>query len=112
MKKPNITPGPWAPVFDNPLSILQGHTIKAQDEARTPVAEAFKGRGASPKGAAEQKANARAIAALPDLLEAIEEMLSEAEAAGIDTMPGDTFAGFLIACENARQALTKAGYTF
>lgn len=55
---------------------------------------------------------ADAIAALPDMLEAIEEMLSEAEAAGIDTMPGDTFAGFLIACENARQALTKAGYTF
>lgn len=102
MKKPNITPGPWAPVFDNPLSILQGHTIKAQDEARTPVAEAFKGRGASPKGAAEQKANARAIAALPDLLEALEQCLRF-----VTVTPHDpAFHDRIVA------ALTKAGYTF
>lgn len=57
-------------------------------------------------------ANARAIASVPALLAALEEMLDEARQAGIDTMPGDDFAGFNIACENAKAALIQAGYTF
>lgn len=97
MKKPNITPGPWNLGDQDPL------LVDTETWYLATVCDNV-GEGSS-------RANARAIAAIPDLLEALEEMLKEAKAADIDTMPGDDFAGFLIACENARAALTKAGYT-
>jgi hypothetical protein len=109
MKKPDILKGPWK---------LNGSTVTANGDwqlavACPPFREAPK---PTPDALAVTKEDAKqlavAIAAVPDLLEALEEMLSEAGQAGIDTMPGDDFAGFLIACENAKSALTKAGYTF
>lgn len=103
MKKPNITPGTWA-------ACAPGEA--ADTSAYWEIEDGF-GHTATVYGDdSEAESNARAIAAVPDLLESIEEMLSEAKEAGIDTMPGDTFAGFLISCENAREALIKAGYEF
>lgn len=100
MKKPNLPTGEW------------NHSKHGTPEGCPQFGIYAEG---TPNDFAIVKAEepvAQAIAALPDLLAALEEMLDESCKAGIDTMPGDDFAGFVIACENAKAALTKAGYTF
>ena len=102
MKRPNITPGPWfvTQAANKPVKI------------ETLTCRLICTMADTPEDQREANARARAIAALPALLTALEEMLDEARQAGIDTMPGDDFAGFNIACENAKAALIEAGYTF
>jgi hypothetical protein len=106
MKRPPITKGKWTAIINNPLSVLQGHTIKAKDAAHTPVAEAFKGRGASPKGQAEQLANAKAIAALPNLLEALEQIHTWL------VQPATDGATLEYMQATVKSSLKKAGYVF
>lgn len=106
MKRPNITPSPWRIKSSNKSASLE---IIGGDKF-THIAVCDGKRQESHFKA--QQANASAIAAVPALLAALEEMLDEARQAGIDTMPGDDFAGFNIACENAKAALIEAGYTF
>jgi len=101
MKPPTLPASPWqaSPLPDS-RAIITGDGYFLLN---------LEGLPTTPETAAALR---RAVAALPDLLESVAEMLAEAKGAGIDTMPGDDFAGFLISCENARAALRKAGYTF
>lgn len=88
MKRPNITPGKWdACTYPAAPDVhpVCNHTGKMEIcECRWPAGIEE----------SEVAANQRAIAALPDLLEALECL--------IDTTCGDI----------ARKALTRAGYTF
>ena len=95
MKKPNITPGPWAhgPAMERADC---GFRIHTPESAAYGMAHVY-----SPGPNAE--ANAQAIAAVPDLLEALERALSIIEDL---PYPQD------YAAKDLRAALTKAGYTF
>ena len=97
-KQTQHTPGPWkAETFvvmgaeDHPKS---GYTIKAGDDA---IADLYHGCGWTK---AEVKANARLIAAAPELLAALEAVLSQID-------PKDTPVG-LGNILNARAAIAKA----
>lgn len=109
MKAPPITTGPWAAQYDNPCCVIPGHTIKANDICKTPIGIVCKGTGASPKGIKEQKANARAIAALPEVLGTLADCVLSMEGllAALKQKPEDNET--LVA---AKAALIKAGYTF
>lgn len=68
--KAKHTPGPWAVEFNNPLSIIPySHSLKAAHGAFKPIAIIFEGGGL--EGRPEQKANAKLLAAAPDLLETL-----------------------------------------
>lgn len=97
MKKPNITPGPWEIGPSYPF-------IRYSDPTTHYVLET--GRMTltqSPSLEDESKANAQAIAAVPDLLEALERALSIIE----DLPYPQNYAA-----KDLRATLTKAGYTF
>lgn len=91
MTRPNITPGPWGQDEELPFYVIT-------KEGQT-VCEAVAG---------DQVTDARVIAALPDLLSAL-----EGTAASLDILwkrqNGDTKN---YALERAEAALIKAGYTF
>ena len=102
MKRPQITPGPW--------NFTKGITpcIRASiDRHQVNVAKTIYGSHD------EALANARAIAALPALLEALEAML-EAYAPfhqlSVDHKGGEE--GLHSAVRKTRAALTLAGYEF
>lgn len=96
MKKPEITPGKWAKdkkaksrihaANDRQVAACGGHTSNVNAE----------------QVEAENDANATAIAALPDLLEALERAVSI-----IEDLPHPEN----IPAQDLRQALVKAGYT-
>ena len=106
MKKPNITPGPWVcePAMEGQDC---GHRIHTRDSAPYGMAHIY-----SP--GANAKANAQAIAAVPDLLEALEPFaayFSEVPTSGGNgTRVSPSFT--VQQRQAARAALTKAGYTF
>ncbi len=94
MKKPEITPGPWN------LKTLHGSTNgqiygKNGEKIAKPLCFFMFD--------SEVKANGKAIAALPDLLEALERAVSI-----IEDLPHPEN----IPAQDLRQALVKAGYTF
>lgn len=102
MKKPNITPGPWAATA-TPSSEFAHRAINSDEGYR--VATVGAPRDIKPH-ISEQTANAQAIAAVPDLLAALESLHSW-------LIAPDTSRETLEWAENVtNQALTKAGYTF
>jgi hypothetical protein len=72
--KATHTPGPWAAHFNVPLATIPGHIIKTAYGAETPIASLWEGGGT--KGKPTQIANARLIAAAPELLAALRELLA------------------------------------
>lgn len=60
-----------------------------------------------PHNPEEDSANAQLIAAVPDLLEACEEMLKEAEKFGFGGKSGSLGTGKIV-CDMARSAIAKA----
>ncbi len=106
MKRPNITPGPWTVrQADCVYSDIKGRFVC--DCERTP----FDKRPAPPD--AQDGSNAQAIAALPDLLAALEKMLEAYAPYHQETVNhrgGED--GLHSAVKAARAALTLAGYTF
>ena len=103
MKKPNITPGPWAATA-TPSSEFAHRAINSDEGYR--VATVGAPRDIKPH-ISEQTANAQAIAAVPDLLAALERLLACPDLQ-FDAMEPES----LEAMADARAALTKAGYTF
>jgi len=96
MKRPNITPGSWH-VGTNPGPIVYGQK-----------GEQVTGWNALLEDG-ENQANCQAIAALPDLLAALEAALSLLECANDHQRE----AGRLeYDTQTAKNALIKAGYTF
>ncbi len=96
-----ITPGPWHVHGDN-------HTLIHADDGRQMLAEAL--RDHIMKGWAitlpEAQANARLIAAAPEMLEALEWC---ADVIGHNSCSdGQPNNGFVIALEHARAAIAKA----
>ena len=108
MKRPNITPGPWTTrMADCVYSDAKGRFIA--DCERTP----FDKRPAPPDE--QDRVNAKAIAAVPELLAALETFPEFPD----DFHPNnpDAVGAFAEAVtrwkeEQARRALTKAGYEF
>lgn len=101
MKRPNITPGPWttAPAMRNQDCGFRIHTPAS---APYGMAHIY-----SPGADAEE--NAKAIAAVPDLLAALEALVRES-GRSMDDLDSDVSSHRpLIA---AYEALTKAGYEF
>jgi hypothetical protein len=122
MKKPNITPGPWGFCFESAAQARRNHpgtdggggsgsifdkaAFKSRYD-RTTIAHLPHHREVSEDKTRE--ANARAIAALPDLLAALETALNLLECANDHQRE----AGRLeYDTQTARDALIKAGYEF
>ncbi len=105
MKRPNITPGPWrqastAQADEYTTRILAGNPARSFRVAETfahPDADNFD----------EAEANARAIAAVPDLLTALAAICDASDDLRLTLFELRTAAGHL-----ASHALLKAGYTF
>lgn len=104
MKRPNITPGEWTQNADTVWRSTRGKTH--------PVV-------VQPNHSAQSIADARAIAALPDLLEALERSLAglESDVLYCERHPDPhqtTHEGMLAhkrqRLANAKAALVKAGY--
>ena len=72
-KKINHTPGPWKAHFNVIGAIIPGHIVKADDEAECPIASLWVGGGT--KGKPTQIANAHLIAAAPELLGSLIDVL-------------------------------------
>lgn len=95
MTRPNITPGPWTSKISKGGYILQTTCYRiAEGESNMPVA-LLPLNHAMRDDPSISEANARAIAAVPALLEALEQLANDQE------------VGFI-----ARAALTAAGYQF
>ena len=74
-----FTSGPWKACLNVPTAAIPGHIIKADNEAETPIASLWVGGGTH--GVERQVANARLIAAAPDMyaqLENLHMLLEEA----------------------------------
>jgi hypothetical protein len=96
------TPGPWKVEFNAPMAAIPGHLIKADNTAETPIALLWEGGGT--KGGPTQIANARLIAAAPELLEALEHMVAVSNWA--TTIQSEEQYDAMIA--NAEAAIRKA----
>lgn len=109
MKKPNISPAPWATVPE-----FKGHVIYGE------VSDSPRGKSAHiicrvhGECLPAFKANLQAIAALPDILDALENLRSIGRAGIVHVH--ETGKPMWSALEQvtklAEEALTKAGYTF
>lgn len=108
MKRPQITPGQWREYNLTKGRILKNWSVCDSRGCRIAKIEEMPGQCS-----AEEHANARAIAALPALLEALESML-EAYAPfhqkSVDHKGGEE--GLHSAVRKTRAALTLAGYEF
>jgi len=69
------TPGPWIACLNVPTAVIEGHIIKANYDPKRPIASLWVGGGT--KGKPEQVANARLIAAAPDMLKALKAVNTE-----------------------------------
>jgi hypothetical protein len=96
MKAPNITPGPW--ILD-PDERGDGFWIDSDTAEPDEIANAC----TSHLDAVQAKANARLIAAAPQLAEALERLLRVASVELAETRPD--------VLEQAKTALLAAGYT-
>lgn len=106
MKKPNITPGPWRILDDYYASFHNEFTPRVED-----VWEIGNREEGSTPAYATSEAHAQAIAALPDLLAALEGLHIWLAAPG--TKRADTKRETLEWAEHVvNQALIRAGYTF
>jgi hypothetical protein len=102
MKKPNITPGPW--------EVTDSYTALLHNDLREETVWEVNGReaGNSPAYATSEE-HAYAIAALPDLLAALEGVLIEVDI----TDHGENYVELSRhQLKRIKTALTKAGYTF
>jgi len=100
MKRPNITPGPW--------QLSSDYNSGRKDGQRIAIICAPHPEGGGQNIAEAVQRDARAIAALPDLLSALEDTyagLSALWAIHAHGAQNDTL-------EAAKAALIKAGYTF
>lgn len=69
--KGNHTPGKWMAVLDAPGAAIKGHLVKERRYPHCPLAVLAEGGGT--KGKPMQVANARLIAATPELLALVED---------------------------------------
>lgn len=101
MNRPNITPGPWAPSFSGLSGIRAAQTneLIATIELRNHT---------------QNEATARAVSAVPDLLDALEGVLPEWHAEDDASIAGGKIAGEITYTDlrKIKSALTKVGYTF
>lgn len=94
------TPGPW--------ELSEGDTslwAKSPLGARVRISNIIKH---APINGINHAANARLIAAAPDLLAALEDLLENLDETGLGTMPGDVFSNMRDTVERAKEAITKA----
>lgn len=99
MTKPNITPGPWrAKCHEGEYFVGHGNDLPSALFLMNSVSN--------------QKEDAKAIAAVPDLLAALEKALESLEAIHDHGFPGITNNDAQDAESGAKAALIKAGYTF
>lgn len=99
MKRPDITPGPWE-IYGSDYADVRPVDKIAQGAANGIVAQC-------PGYKQEREANAQAIAALPDLLSALENVL-----VAFDDLPDSAFYQVEGTHQQVKEALTEAGYTF
>lgn len=100
MTRPNITPGPWFVSRKN-----QSRVIASGPKAET-LARAFAKGVTAEIEKRESEANARAIAALPDLLRVLEQTYETHQA---QSPVKHCICSF---CQDARVVLRKSGYEF
>jgi len=99
MKRPQITPGPWKEARKSHFCIVgNGGTFVADMRPSASTAGISTPR---------QEANARAIAAIPALLEALEDCLQS-----LQRLPDSPDAYRATCIFQAREALRLAGYEF
>ena len=67
-------PAVWIAVLNAPLSVIPGHVIKTAAFPHTPIALVPEGGGT--KGKPQQLAHAHLIAAAPELLAALQQIIS------------------------------------
>lgn len=77
------TPRPWKAHLNAPLAAIPGHLIKRDDDVMQPIASLWEGGGT--KGKPEQIANAHLIAAAPDLLEVIKDIVCDLQFSDVPT---------------------------
>lgn len=105
MNRPNITPGPW---HTNPDKSTAADVWTEKEGVRRFVACCPEGFKKQRQQTQDQWAeNAQAIAAVPDLLAALEDCLQS-----LERMPETKGAYKFTRISEVKAALTKAGYTF
>lgn len=108
MKRPNITPGPW---HTNPDKATSADVWTDHDNVRRFVACCPKGfKGQRQQTQDRWAEDAQAIAAVPELLAALWAIVYAHE-----SPPGASMGEAKLCpmfADQAKQALTKAGYTF
>ena len=106
------TPGPWEIINDGdifaPLGGDSGDGVRADSSDGWQIAEvdayiAFVDGGLVELGAEPRRANARLIAAAPELFEALDGLLSE-----LDSTPEIDLSSWGVSTAKARAALAKA----
>jgi hypothetical protein len=117
MTPPNITPGPWRQASTAQADEYTTRILAGQGTRSFRVAETFAHPDADTFDEAE--ANARAIAAVPDVLDALAEVLpfleADFEITQQKTLSSRTPTLIVVKSkrlEKVRAALLKAGYTF
>ena len=104
MSKPPFTPGPWH-TFASGRAALR-NSVEVNNPVGLTVAYAVT---FVPEYATEGEANARLIAAAPDLHEALDWLLASVTAdPASEVYPGDKEERITLACGAARTALAKA----
>jgi hypothetical protein len=110
MTPPNITPGPWRQASTAQADEYTTRILAGQGTRSFRVAETFAHPNADTFDEAE--ANARAIAAIPDLLKVLEPVQCVGNA-NINLMSREQAVNLLREIRDTqRAALLKAGYTF
>jgi hypothetical protein len=99
------TPGPWSVGEDN---VGDGCNIRDANGNRVAHTATSRNHGTEKIDPAEAKANARLIAAAPDLLKALKELLDASEASP-DDLPAHEYESIVADAHNrARAALSRA----
>jgi hypothetical protein len=102
--RPNAhTNGPWKAHLNAPTAVIPGHLIKTDDDIGHPVAVLWQGGGT--EGKPRQIANAHLIAAAPELLENLSNLVSWAENMGHFSAKDPVF---LATIRESKVAIAKA----